>query len=339
MRGTADYGPDSKRARTALMLTLCAVVSVLVGSGSIWVQLDRAGVEARSGKVLPDFAADMPQVRIITITTKDGAYNFVRKGGVWVMPERNDFPISAAALSGLAKSLSDITFKAQRTSDPSQFARLSVDDPNPDSDGALISIKGSTGQLLHSLYVGQKAEAIFVRKAGSNDVFEVSGDMPIMSSPAAWLEMSVVEITPETIASVSGQRVGEAGYDIVRRPDGGFAPVGGRANVTATAAAIALTKWAPLDVKAASTLSSNPVGSHATTLRDGTIINVAAYQERDGDWVVLSGNTVSGEPNAATNTLNLRTDGWAFRLTSDSFSDLTFTKRAIVDGPAAAKLP
>ena len=324
---------DKIRARTAVLLVMGAVASIALAVGSYWVQRSITGEKTLSGKVLPDFAADMPQVRTITFTRNRGTYNLVRKGPNWVMPERGDYAVSPQALAGLAKALSDMSYKAERTSDPAQFARLGVDDPGTDSDGVLMSLKGGSNQILGSLYIGKKADATFVRKAGTNQVFEVVGTVPELNSPPFWLDLKVLDITPETIASVSGQRTREPRYDIVRRPDGGFAPLGGSANVTATTAAIALTKWAPLDVMPASQLSRDPIASHATNMRNGMIITATAYREEGRNWVVLSASATSDAPNDEVAKLNQRTDGWAFELNATDFADLTFTANAILTGP------
>jgi hypothetical protein len=331
---TATFGPDRARARLAMVFMAGALLTSVVAVASIWVQRNVSGEQTLSGKVLPDFAADMPQVRTITITSKSGPYNLVRRGNDWVMPERGNYRVAATALSDLAKALSDLEYKALRTSDPSQFARLGVDNPNPDGEGALLTIKGGTGQVIHNLYVGQKEDTLFIRKGGSNDVFEAAGRLPELVAPTRWLDLKVIDVTAETIASVSGQHVGEARYDIVRRPDGGFAPVGGDANVTATTTAIALTKWAPIDVMAASNLTTDPVATHVTTLRDGVVISLTAYEQEGRYWAAVSADATSPDQNAAANQLNQRTDGWAFGLDPTAFADITFKRDAILNGPA-----
>jgi Domain of unknown function (DUF4340) len=327
-------GSDHIRGKMAIILVIVAFASVVLGVGSIWVQRAITGEATLSGKVLPSFSADMPQVRAITISTGGGSYNLVRSGAGWVMPERSNYPVSPEALASLAKGLSDLSYKTARTSDPSQFSRLGVDDPTVEGGGTLVSIKGASGQLLDSLYIGKKSDAIFVRKAGSNDVFDATGVLPDLNNPTFWLDMKVLDVTPETIASVSGQRAGEASYDIVRRPDGGFAPVGGSANITATTAAIALSKWAPLDVVAANELTSDPIATHITNLRSGLSVQLNAYRDRNRNWVVMSVSTANDAPNEELTKLNQRTDGWAFELSSTDFADITFPKSAILTGPA-----
>lgn len=332
-QGITAHGPNKKRARAAMILAALTLFSVVLAVASVGVQRSISGQTLMAGKVLPNLTADMPQVRTITLSTRTGAYNLVRQGANWVMPERENYTVAPAQLAALAKSLSDLTYKSPTTPDPSLFARLGVDDPSAASDSALITLKGVTGQLLGSLYLGVKADAVFVRKAGSNDVFEVSGTVPDLTNPASWLDLKVLDVTPETIASVSGQHGGEGTYDIVRRPDGGFAPVGGKANVTATTAAIALTKWAPLDVMAASALSGEAIASHTTHLRTGLSIRLSAYEERGRKWVVVSALPTADDQNDAAAKVNLRTDGWAFELSAADFADLTFPRQAVLIGP------
>jgi hypothetical protein len=339
---TALRTPNQQRGFVLACLWGIAVLLIAVAGATFWAQRAATGGPVVSGKVLPNFSSDLPLTRTITITTSEGTYTLVRQGDAWVMPERDNYPVSSQALSTLAKNLGDLRYKAAQTSDPNQFARLGVDDPTrepstPSRTGSStqLSLKNATGQILHSLFLGQKGEALFVRKTGSNEVFEAQGDLPNFERITTWLDLKVIDIAPETIASVSGGRTGAVRYDIVRRPDGGFAPVGGVANVTATTAAIALTSWNPIDVVGASTLTSDPIGTHVTLLRTGISITVTAYQERGKNWVVLSADANDESQQEAANKINRRTDNWAFALDQTAFENLTFPTRAVVEGPNA----
>jgi hypothetical protein len=328
------YPPNKARARTAMALVIAAIATTALAGASIWVQRAVSGGQTMSGKVLPDFAADLPQVRTIEIASKGQKFSLVRRGSAWVMPERGGYKVADAALSDLAKALSELEYKAPRTSDPNQFAKLGVDNPRPDNDDTLVIFKGATNQILSGLHIGQKESALFVRKAGSNDVFEANGNVPEIGNPAKWLDLKVLDVTPENIASVSGTHRGESGYAIVRRPDGGFAPVGGQANVTATTAAIALTKWAPIDVMPASNLVTDPLATHVTTLRDGLVISLTAYDENGRYFAAVSADASKEEASEAATKINQRSDGWAFEVDATQFADISFKKDAIVNGPS-----
>lgn len=334
---------DQQRLRTLLILWACALVSVCAAFATHFAQRLARGEAVIAAAVLPNFAQDLPQVRTIAITTPQGTYSLVRRANKWVMPERDNYPVSTQALSEFARDLSNLKFKALRTSDPAQFAQLGVADlsqplSEPLNQGAQIRIKNATGFALHDLFMGQNAQAVFVRKAGTNDVYEADGMLPPFANLAHFLDLKVLDITADTIASVSGGRSNEARYDIVRRPDGGFAPVGGSANVTATTAAIALTTWEPQDVIAASALTSDPIATHTTNLRSGILIQISAYQEQGRNWVVVSANATDLSGQEAAAQINVRTDNWAFALDATSFENFTFSTQAIVNGPAASPL-
>jgi hypothetical protein len=329
------YGPDKSRARIAKLLGLAAIATTTLAVGSVWWQGRVSGAATQTGKVLPGFTADMPQVRVITIATSRETFTIVRQGNQWVMPERDNYPVADAALSDFAKAMSGLSYKDLRTSDPNQFAKLSVDDPKAGGAGTLITVKGATGQILASLHVAQIGQALFVRKAGTNDVFEAAGAMPNVMSAARWLDLKVLEIMPESIASVTGKLRGEAGYSIVRRPDGGFAPVDGTPNVTATTSAIALTKWMPLDVKPASALTGDPIATHITNLRDGLVISVTAYNESGRYFAAVSADATTSETALEAQKINQRSDNWAFELDGTQFADLTFSKDAIANEPSS----
>lgn len=327
------YGPDKSRARLAVILSIAAIATTALAAGSVWWQGRVSGEAALTGKVLSGFSADMPQVRVITIATPAETFTIVRRGNNWTMPERGNYPVTDAALSDFAKAMSELAYKGLRTSDPNQFAKLGVDDPKSGGTGTLITVKGATGQILASVHLAQIGQTTFVRKAGTNDVFEATGKLPDVMRAPIWLDLKVFDVLPENIASVSGQRRGEAGYGIIRRPDGGFAPVDGTPNVTATTSAIALTKWAPLDVKPASALTSDPVATHVTTMRDGLVISVTAYDEGERYFAAVSAQATTPEATLEAEKINQRSDNWAFALDATQFADLTFSKAAIENGP------
>jgi hypothetical protein len=324
------HRPDQIRRRQAIILGLSALVMALLALGSFPLARALSGETSLSGKVLPKFSAQMRDIQTITIVWRDGRYDLVKQGSTWVMPQRGNYPVQAETLANLAKGLSELSYKTLRTSDPAQFARLGVGPPSASSPGALVSFKNPAGAILESLYIGRRGDTILVRKSGSNDVFEVSGTLPELGSPALWLDLQVIDIAPETIASVSGQRRGDARYDIVRRPDEGFAPVGGSANVTATAAAIALTKWAPVEVALARTLTGEPVATHVTRLRTGLVISTSAYDAMGHNWVRLSATSDTADQIGAAATLNQRLEDWAFEVSAADFADLTFARAAIM---------
>lgn len=329
------YGPDQIRRRQAIILGISAVVMALLALGSFPLARAMSGETRLSGKVLPNFSAQMPEIETITIVWRGVRYDLVKRGSQWVIPQRGNYPVQAETLAHLAKGLSDLSYKTLRTSDPAQFARLGVGPPSVSSPSALISFKNAARATLASLYIGRRGETMLVRKSGSDDVFEVSGNLPELGPPALWLDLQVIDIAPETIASVSGQRQGAASYDIVRRPDGGFAPLGGRPNVTATTAAIALTKWSPLDVAPARTLTVEPVAIHTTRLRTGLGITATAYEAMGRYWVRLSAVSETADQIGTAAELNQRLKNWAFQVSASDFADLTFPLDAIVSGPGA----
>lgn len=311
------------------------LIAVAAGA-SVW--RERAiGIERASGPVLPGFSERAAEAARVRVTTAEGAFTLARGAGdVWTMPERGGHRVDERALQGLARGLSTLRLRARRGEAAADHARLGVGDP-PADGAARVRVETAAGQVLADVMLAaprpDAPRARHVRRMGEATTFLAEGDLPPLDRAAGFLDLAVIDVAPEAIASVEAQVRGEA-YAIVRRPDGGLAPVDGAPNPNATAAALALTRWRPLDVRPAADLTAPPVAVHATRLRDGTTIEARAHDGGDGGgWIVLS----AGGPGAAA--INARAAGWAYRLSAYDFADFVFSRASALGETLAPEAP
>jgi Domain of unknown function (DUF4340) len=324
---------NANRARAALWYLAGAALAIGFATAA-HILAERATTPNRlSGLVLPDFAQISPQVTRITIATNEGNYSMVKQGQTWIVPERGGYPAIPDSINQLSRGLEALSYRAARTSDPDQHGRLGVADPAAGGDGALLSVLGASGPAFASLFIGMRGDDLYIRKPGSNEVFLAEADLPPLRSPAQWLDLNVIEVLPEQIATVSVALGDGTAYDVVRRPDGGLGPVGGVPNVNATTSALALTKWRPIDVAPAAEVAGTPVFTHKTVLRTAIEITASGY-ERDGrGWIKISASSTSPEGQAVAAKINARATGWAFALTPNDFADYNFSTQSVLKGP------
>lgn len=334
---------DGWRRRTALWgLVAGGALAVLGGAATAWQAAARRG-DTANGPFLPDFADLADTATLVSIETQAGAWTLVRGAdGNWSMPERGGYPVDTGTLQSLARGLGAMKEVSARSSDPASHVRLGVADP-PGPSGAVVEVRDAAGTRLARIAIGPAGRAAggrppprHARRAGDDAVWLVAADLPPLDSVIAFLDLPALDIVPERIASVSVQGVGGA-YDIVRRPDGGFAPVGGTANINATAAALAISKWQPVDAARAETLVGPVVASHRTTLRNGVTVSATLRGHQGGSWFTLSATTASAEPGALAEVraLNDRFGGWAYQLPPNVAADFNFARDSVLRGPRA----
>ena len=135
-----------------------------------------------------------------------------------------------------------------------------------------------------------------------------------MDSPKAWLDLPRFDITPERIATVELIRPDQDRLDIVRRPDGGFGPVGGTPSPTITDIALILGRLEPQAVMAANKLKGALAFSHSTSLKSGLIIALDGFESAGQFWVKVRTDTSKAESPEEGERWATQTKGWAYAI-------------------------
>lgn len=312
MKARAPFAPDAVRAKQALALGLAAIFSLGVAAASLGVPRLLRGEQSASGPVLKGFARSFDRMGRIDVSSARLSVSLVRGSQGWTMPQRGGHPIDAQALANVAKALSDLSLTAIRASGPEAAARLGLDDPKGGGQGTHLVVTSMAGETLYDVFLRQTQGATLVRFANQGAIYEAKGSLPRLDDVALWLNLKPFGIMPETIASVQAQMAGEPAYDIVRRPDGGFAPLGGSANPVATQTALALTQFAAEDVRASSSLTTQPLGTHTTFLRTGLHVAASFYQSKTGTCAAITAKADETGGQAAADAINKIAKGWCY---------------------------
>lgn len=307
----------------------------------------------RSGqKVFPRLERQLSSARIIRVKLADITYTLKRntQGAGWVMIESGEYPVRSDRLTLLAMGLSNLTWGEARTKDPDKLDRIGLGAPEDGGSGAYLEVIDDDGNTIASLITGRREDRFYARFPDETKSFRVEGSLPPLYTREAWLDFDIVDTQPDAIAAVRITQANGRSLYLTRPPGTGPrafrpAPPFERdqliSRLATSGPALALTQFAPIDVKPAAALETRRIGRHITSTHDGLEIDISAYNEPDGHYLTMRA-VEAGEGAARAATINQRTEGWAFKLTEFDWNDFTPAVESIVRRPpptAAQPIP
>src|SRR5689334_16148756 len=143
------------KQRTTLILAAIGVLAL----GAAWQFGIRATPSAQEDiapgtLVFPGLAAQLGSVARIEITSKRQTLALVPKGGKWGLADRDGFPVQADKLRELLTGLTELRITEPRTTDPTQYGRLGVEDPAAAGTSNLLRLLAADGKPIVELIVG-----------------------------------------------------------------------------------------------------------------------------------------------------------------------------------------
>lgn len=294
--------------------------------------------------VLPGFAQLRETASEIRITLADESYALAASPDGWSLSEAAGYRIRPDRMNELATGLEELSWDAPRTRDPEKLNRIGLGDPREGGTGALIEVVGADGAVTASLITGRKDGYIYARRPGDPQAFRVTGELPPLYSAEAWLDLSIIQLSPDAVAALrvtdaSGRSLylrrfaGES--DRAFRPAPPFQSYELLNRLVTTGPALALTRLQPLGVKPASALQTLPLARHITETFDGLEVDVQAWREPDGLYIIVRA-VEAGEGAHRAAAINARANGWAFRLSEVDWADFTPAVDAMARPPVPA---
>lgn len=335
----------ARRQRTLIMLAGTAAILVLLAALNSLTHGATAKQDERMGQpVIKDFATMRADASAIGVQLADDSYTLVRTRAGWVMKESGGYPVRADRLASLATGLETLSWGEGRTSDPDKFGRIGLSDPRQGGSGALLTIIDSEGQTAAKIITGRKGDYLYARRPDDVRAYRVTGELPPLYSRDAWLDLNIIDINTDAVRAV--RLTDETGKSIyLKRSVGGssrsFRPGPPYhdyrlvSRIAASTPALALTRFAPIDVKPAAELTTKPVARHITETYDGLEVDLKAYREPDGLFVTLRA-IEAGEGARRGSTINEKASDWAFQLSEYDWAEFTPLISSIVRKPANA---
>lgn len=310
------------RPASAILLFLLGLASV--GAGWYWGLAREPQVASRLAYARPAFpglAARLGAARQVEIVANGKVLRLGRRGKVWGLTDRGDYPIRPAALHALFAGLAGLRLRAPLTADPHLLPRLGLAAPgDAKGPGTRVLLRDRAGQVLAALLLGRSRTpsggnlpaTIFVRFPGQPQAWLAEGAVPAAAKPAAWLDRTLFTIPPPAIAKVEIARGGDL-LQFARAGKKGLAMLApadhpaldpGRVRNIATA----LQEVTFSDVLPAAQAPGKLVGTAVFTTTKGLAITARVRRAGAFLWV---GFAAAG---TGAKALEARLKGWVFRL-------------------------
>jgi hypothetical protein len=314
----------------SLAALLIAGGLILVGGwyfGSDSTPSEQANVDA--GKLMfPGLAPKLQQAEKVEIVHQGKPLEIDRHpDGTWGLADRDGYRVQETKLRGMLTGLTELRLVEPRTSDPAQFSRLGVEDPNASgSNSDLLRLLDGGGKPIVEVIVGHRRvrtqgnvpEQVYVRRPGENQAWLAEGTLQVDADPQLWFDRDIMNVDHARIAKVESTN-GQSTL-VLGRQDG-------KLTVTDPTDHPKLDEYRVEDVSRALELltfqdvqsDSKPMGAetgHAVfTTGDGMAITVHVFHDAKDFWARfdVSGNAAT---KAEADRLQSRLAGWTYQLGS-----------------------
>lgn len=324
------------KARTSLALIVLGAASL--AAALILRPADDAGPTGSGQLVFPKVAAVLPSATQVQIESAGKASTLELKGKSWGLAERADYPIIESKLRELFAGLTELRLTEPRTSDPTEYARLGVENPGATGTSTLLTVRNASGATLATLILGHRRtrsqgglpEAVYVRRPGEAQSWLAEGSVPADADPQSWLVRDLTDIAPAKVVKVTATTEAgtltftRSGAKLVLTP----APDVKLEDYKLDEVAGALSALTMTDVKQGP-LPGTKLGTSVFTTDDGLSVTVTLAKEGKLLWASFAAD---GKGAEALKKL----DGWAYQLADWRQSSLLPTM-ADIKAPEPAK--
>jgi len=187
--------------RNRNLLILSFITVVILVAASISSQNRAPQTVVTQSPLFPELKNQINSATQLSVETAEGAINITKQGDNWVITESGNYPARFDKVKQTVLALADLKQVSQKTSTPSLFSELDVDDIHAEkSKSKLLTLKDASGNALASLIVGRDAgSGAYVRKPQTNETWLTNGKLDISSDVLAWVEQNLLDIADDRI--------------------------------------------------------------------------------------------------------------------------------------------
>lgn len=165
--------------------------------------------------MFPDLAPKLKNLGRIEVAHQGKTLTIARSGDHWGLTDRDGYPVQEAKLRSMLTALTELRLVEPRTSDPSQYPTLGVEDPNAKgANSNLLRVLDGSGKVILALIVGHRRvrtagnapDQVYVRRPGQAQSWLAEGRLVVDSDPQLWLDRDIMNIDHSRIAKVAVSR-------------------------------------------------------------------------------------------------------------------------------------
>jgi hypothetical protein len=264
-----------------------------------------ASAEVKSGdKLFPGLIDRVNDVAKVEVKNKDGAFTVAKEGETWGLVEKGGYPVNLDKVKELVVTVAQMGIVEKKSAKPENHASMDVQDVDVKDSGATqVKLFDASGTEAAAVLIGKARTtkgfggqyAMFARKVGDPQAYEVTGRIWVDGSATNWLadNRQVFKLEKTRVHSVETRHADGTVLDIHKNvpEDQAFAvanlPEGKELkwNGVADATAGALEFLTFEDVAQSGTVDLagvTPVETNFTTW-DGMVVKVKVFEKGEGD--------------------------------------------------------
>jgi hypothetical protein len=314
------------KPRTLIALV---VVGILAVAGGWYFGTARQAGEQQAysgGRLMfPGLAPKLQDATRIEITHQDKTTAIEKHGDTWGLVDRGGYVVQASKLRGMLTALTELRLVEQRTSDPDQFNRLGLEDPNGKTGTSnLLRVLDASGKPIVALVVGHRRvrtqgnvpEQVYVRRTDDNQTWLAEGSLQVDADPQLWLERDIMNIDHARIANVAVTHGDETlelardGQKLVLKAPTEHPPLDDYKMDDSDRGLELLTFQ---DVQTDKELVGDKVGQSVYTTSDGLAVTASVFKGEKDIWARFAA-TGSDKTKDEADKLNARLAGWTYQL-------------------------
>jgi hypothetical protein len=211
---------------TRKILILAALAGLLLMM-AIWYgglrQAERG--DAVRAELLPDLTEQVNQVSGLRLSGAGGEllWEISRQDEQWTMDSRGGYPVDFTRVRELLLKLARAQKLEPKTSNPSLYERLGVQDiGEAEAEGLLLEVQGTNPPI--ALIVGRAnatSDGNFVRPSGEAQSWLVDVALPIQREPVQWLQRELAKVPVSRVLRVEILHAGGNRVELVRNDEPG----------------------------------------------------------------------------------------------------------------------
>jgi hypothetical protein len=338
-----------------LVVSIIAVLGAIVVAG---LPTLRATDSVAGEQMFPQLSQHLADASKVMVLTPQYTISWELRDGIWVSPERGDYPARKGAVADLVVSLARMTKVETKTSKSDWYRYIRVGDPaaTPPTGVAHVTVKSADDDALAEAILGARSHNIaasharggtFVREPDEAQSWLVEGSASVPTELAEWFD-TIVDIPGTDVSGLAILTGGKAVFEVKKTGqtngvyeitylDPAEAAVDSVANgnsIRSTASAIVGLRID--DVRAIGDISSgDDARTDRFTTTSGLQLDVTVFDADGGIWAVFKASAPEGSEAAEMAVdINSRTANWAFRLNESVATRLTQPIINLVQKPA-----
>lgn len=314
------------KPRTLLILLVFGAIAVAGGWYFGTAEQPSERQAYNNGKLMfPDLAAHLQEAARIDVSHQGKTLVIEKHGDTWGLQDRGGYPVQVSKLRGMLTALTELRLVEPRTSDPAEFSRLGLEDPNQkDATSNLLNVLDASGKSIVSLIVGHRRvltqgnvpEQVYVRRPDDNHTWLAEGSLQVDTDPQLWLDRNIMNIDHTRIVSVAvtnGDQKLEFARDdqkLALKSPTDHPPLD-EYKLDDLDRGLELLTFQ--DVQTDKQPVGNSVGQSVYTTGDGMAITATVFKGGKDIWVRFA-VTGSDKTKDEADKLNARLAGWTYQL-------------------------